>query len=96
MCSQFEMDSACKVEEARCAFPHYVEERTLWTMDRNETFDLKAYLAQLQKSSSKQGKNRKLGPGFRNWVPKFGNCKIFGCPNFEVGPQYTQISTINM
>ena len=21
-------------------------------------------------------------PGFRNWVPKIGNCKILGRPNF--------------
>ena len=35
-------------------------------------------------------------PGFRNWVPKIGNCKIFGRPNFEGGSQYTQISIINM
>ena len=33
--------------------------------------------------------------GFRNWVPKFGNCKILGRPNIQGGPQYTQISTIN-
>ena len=35
-------------------------------------------------------------PGFRNWVPKIGNCKILGRPNFKKGPQYIQISTINM
>ena len=35
-------------------------------------------------------------PGFRNWVPKIGSCKIFGCPNFKGGSQYTHISTINM
>ena len=22
-------------------------------------------------------------PGIRNWVPKIGHCKIFGCPNFK-------------
>ena len=27
---------------------------------------------------------------------KIGSCKIFGCPNFEGGSQYTHISTINM
>ena len=35
-------------------------------------------------------------PGFRNWVPKIGSCKIFGRPNFQGGSQYTHISTINM
>ena len=29
-------------------------------------------------------------------MPKIGNCKIFGHPKFEGGPQYTHISTINM
>ena len=29
-------------------------------------------------------------------MPKIGNCKIFGRPNFQGGPQYSQISTINM
>ena len=29
-------------------------------------------------------------------VPKIGNCKTFGCPIFQVGPQDTQISIINM
>ena len=29
-------------------------------------------------------------------MPKIGNCKIFGRPNFQGGPQYTQISSINM
>ena len=35
-------------------------------------------------------------PGFRNWVPKIGDCKMFGCTLFPGRPQYTQISTINM
>ena len=29
-------------------------------------------------------------------MPKIGNCKIFGRPNFLGGPQYTHISNINM
>ena len=29
-------------------------------------------------------------------MPKIGNCKILGRPNFQGEPQYTQISTINM
>ena len=37
-----------------------------------------------------------LEAGFRNWVPKIGNCKISGRPNFEGGPRYTQITNINM
>ena len=43
-------------------------------------------------------KDTKAGskPGFRNWVPKIGNCKILGHPNFYGGTQYTQISTMNM
>ena len=35
-------------------------------------------------------------PGFRNWLPKIGSCKISGRSDFEGGSQYTQISTINM
>ena len=35
-------------------------------------------------------------PGFRNWVPKIGNCKTFGHPTFQLGPQYTQILTMKM
>ena len=35
-------------------------------------------------------------PGFRNWVPKIGNCKTFGCPIFQRRPEYIQITTINM
>ena len=29
-------------------------------------------------------------------MPKIGNCKSFGLPKFEGGPQYTHISNINM
>ena len=29
-------------------------------------------------------------------MPKIGNCKIFGGPNFQGGQQCTQNSTINM
>ena len=35
-------------------------------------------------------------PGFRNWVPKIGSCRIFGRPNFLGGSQYTHISIINI
>ena len=34
--------------------------------------------------------------GFRNWVPKIGNCKIFGCLIFQERSQYTQITTTDM
>ena len=30
-------------------------------------------------------------PAFRNWVPKIGNCNIFGRPIFLGRTQYTQI-----
>ena len=29
-------------------------------------------------------------PGFRNWVPKIGNCKILGCLIFQGRPRYIQ------
>ena len=35
-------------------------------------------------------------PGFRNWIPKVGNCKILRHPIFNGRPQYTPISTIKM
>ena len=35
-------------------------------------------------------------PGFRNWVPKIGNCKLWGRPISQGKPQYTPILTINM
>ena len=41
-------------------------------------------------------RNQRLSQDLETGVPKFGNCKILGRPNFQGGPQYTQISTINM
>ena len=35
-------------------------------------------------------------PGFRNWVPKIGNCTIIWPPIFKGKPQYIQTVTINV
>ena len=35
-------------------------------------------------------------PGFRDWVPKFGNCKTFGHTFFQGRTQYIEIITIHL
>ena len=49
-----------------------------------------------QQLCKRQTAEQCLSQDLKNWVPKIGNCNIFGRPNFEGGPQYTRISTINM
>ena len=49
----------------------------------------------MRRSSVMKGLESLTKPGFRNWEPKIGNCKILGCPFFQGRPQYTHITNIN-
>ncbi len=49
MCRQFQSSLPCKVDEARCTFAHNDIEAHLWMLDRDQQFDMAAFVQEWRK-----------------------------------------------